>query len=135
MPKETKTTFNIYAGDIFAWGLIRKAFLMGEREITYRELKDFKSKVISAITKNGYNCCVYDWGDYVDEFLYYNQNYITYDDNGIKLNDEITYEKALDVFHIGSLSLDLLLVLCQDENIWKATIKEEQKQEECLTSI
>ena len=110
---------NLELEDAFAWGVWQKIRLTGNREITFKEIEAFAKIVTKRATEElGYKIHFNFSRDLTNKFLRYYQNYVTCTKDSIKLNDNISYEEALEIFYMSSAPVGLTLLLL-DDNIGK----------------
>ncbi len=112
--------------DAFAWGVCQKIRLTGEREISYVEIEKF-SRVVSQRGRDelGYDKIWFDFNrDETQKFLSRYSEHITHTDDGIRLNDNFSYADTLKAFNMGSVPMDLIPILL-DDNIGEQIFDQE----------
>lgn len=107
---------NLELEDAFAWGVWQKIRLTGNREITFEEIEKFALAVTKKATEElGYRISFMFSRVLTNKFLNQYREYVTYKDTSLKLNDNITYKEALDIFSMGVIAPDLLIVMLDDK--------------------
>lgn len=118
---------NFYLEDLFAWGVWQKIRLTNNREISFREIEDFSLEVGKEAKLKGINYTTYLSRDLTSQFLSEYKNFVSHTDKSIKLNDGINYKQALNIFHMGTVSFDMLPILLND-NIGKKIFKQKENE-------
>ena len=106
---------NLYLEDLFAWGVWQKIRLTNNREISFREIEDFSLEVGKEAQQKGIKYTTYLSRDLTNKFLNNYEEFVTSTDKSIKLNDGIDYKQSLDIFSMGTISIDMLKILLDDK--------------------
>lgn len=120
---------NLYLEDLFAWGVWQKIRLTNNREITFKEIEDFALEVGKQAKLKGIKYNAYLNRDLTNQFICEYKKYITVSDKSLTLNGEINYKQSLNIFHMGTVSLDMLPILLND-NIGKKIFKQKENENE-----
>ena len=112
-----KKIANLGLEDAFAWGVCQKIRLTGDREISFEEIAQFAAIVTErAINELHYDKIWFNFSrDNTNKFLNEYQDYVTRNESSIRLNDGLSYEDVLEIFHMGLIPLDLHTILLDDE--------------------
>lgn len=120
--------------DFFIWGIWQKINSTGNRKITLKEIEDFADIVSKEAKKIDIEVkCNFSRNE-TQKFINEYGDFITYDGdyyklNYLKLNDNISYEQSLDLFHMGVINYKLVKILT-DKKIGQTIFNNKNKQEE-----
>lgn len=120
--------------DFFIWGVWQKINLTGNRKITLKEIEDFAHIVSKEAKKIDIEVICNFSRNETQKFISEYDNFITYDGdyyklNYLKLNDDISYEQSLDLFHMGVINYKLIKILT-NKKIGQSIFNNKNKQEE-----
>ena len=128
---------NLFIDNYFAWGIWQKIGLTGNREITLEEIDTFAKEVVKNAKEIGITVKSNFSRDMTYRFLDEYCDYISLKNGhcmkSLKLNDEISQEACLEIFHMCVLPNEIIKVL-SDEKIGKTVFKQEKDisvNEEC----
>jgi len=106
---------NLFIDDFFSWGVWQKINLTGDRKMSYAEIKQYADLVGKLAQSQGVKTRVNFGRNEINHFLNIYSDYLTYDDNSIKLNDNVSYEDSLEIFHMGATPLFIVLLLINQD--------------------
>ena len=106
---------NLYIDDFFPWGVWQKINLTGDREMSFGEIKTYADLVDKLAQSQGVQTRVNFGRNEINHFLNMYSEYLTYDDNSIMLNDNVSYEDSLEIFHMGATPLFIVELLINQD--------------------
>lgn len=125
-------TANLFLENFFAWGVLQKIHLTGNREITLEEIDVFAKEVVKKANDKGIKIITnfsrhltYRFIDEYSSFVSLKNGHCL---KSLKLKEGISEQDCLEIFNMGSMPNELVNLLC-DESIGRKVFEKTTSNE------
>lgn len=118
-----KRVVNLDVEDAFAWGMFQKIRILGQKQISIEELCKFADAVIELSKAKLKFIPKFSFGQLeFDNFFNRYGDYVTANNDIIKLNEKLEAYDLFDIFSMGIIPLDMVKIM-KDKELGKKVFK------------
>ncbi len=123
MENKEKRVANLDVEDAFAWGMFQKIRILGQKQISIEELCKFADAVIELSKAKLKFIPKFSFGQLeFDNFFNRYGDYVTANNDIIKLNEKLEAYDLFDIFSMGIIPLDMVKIM-KDKELGKKVFK------------